>query len=337
VKPLPGPARQRLIRLLTQTADGLALASLWPAARLVPPRLAGPYVERLSRLVRATPVNVLKTGFVTHSLLLAGRRFDFAFETNTGLRWTASAFPDLLTRHLMFEGTYQQDVLVALTALIRPGDTVFDVGGHHGLMAAVSGVAAGDGGCVVTFEPNPYARRSLVANLAMNEVHNVIVEELAVTDDDGTHAFHIQKGDVTWNSSLVGEAGRNERFEETIVVPTSSLDAYVERTGRVPSVIKIDAEGAEFLVLRGAEQTLRRHRPILIMEFDPGAAREAGRTVRDYVDYLEAESYTLTVLRRDRRGYYHFELQEPFDEARHATEERLANVVCRPRQSGPAS
>jgi len=98
------------------------------------------------------------------------------------------------------------------------------------------------------------------------------------------------------------------------------------------SSLKIDAEGAEFLVLRRAEQTLRHHRPILIMEVDVGAAHEAGRTVREYVDYLRAEAYTPTLLRHHRSGY--FELQEPFDEERHPTEERIANVVCRPRHAG---
>jgi FkbM family methyltransferase len=287
--------------------------------------------QALSFIVRSIPENQTKAAFVKHSLLLKGHRFNFAFKSHqAGIMWTASAFPDLLTRHMMFEGMYQQDVLVVLRALVRPGDTVFDVGGHHGLMALVSSVATGPRGTVVTFEPNPYARRQLQAHLAINEARNVVVEAMALSDRDDHVSFYVQTGHVTWNSTIVEKfATWNSR--ESLVVRTVPLDDYVTRSRRVPNVIKIDVEGSEFLVLEGARNTLREHRPVLIMEFNPSSAAAAGHAISDYVRFLHEETYALSVLKRDFRGYYKFSAQEPFDEARHTTEKSLVNVICVPR------
>jgi FkbM family methyltransferase len=331
VSRLPPSAREPISRALLRAADAVALACFWPAARLSSSALVEAYVRSVSGVVRAVPLNNLKRGFVARSLALAGHQFDFVFESRIGVLWTAAAFPDLLTRHMMFEGMYQQDVLIALKTLIRAGDTVFDIGGHHGLMAVISALATGAKGSVFTFEPNPGARRYLEQHLALNGVQNVTVEDVAITDGDGLRAFYIQEGDVSWNSTIVPELSDSGRFGKSITVHTTSVDSYVERTQRVPQVIKIDAEGSELLVLRGAEQTLRRHRPVLIMEFNPASAHAAGFTVGDCVAFLESLSYELTVMKSDSRGYYRFERQEPFEEAKHAREPHLANVICLPQ------
>src|SRR5262249_44153679 len=101
-------------------------------------------VQILSSIIRYIPENRTKPIFIKYSLLLKKQSFNFIFKSSRiGIFWTSSAFPDLLTRHMMFEGMYQQDVLVALRELIKDGDTVFDVGGHHGLMAIISSIATG--------------------------------------------------------------------------------------------------------------------------------------------------------------------------------------------------
>src|SRR5262245_42562539 len=170
------------LRTIVRAAGGTSLRALVFAIfsavkRLPTDRMIERLTQALSFIVRSIPENRTKAIFVEHSLVLKEHRFSFVFESNeAGILWTASAFPDLLTRHMIFEGMYQEDVLVALRALVKDGDTVFDVGGHHGLMALVSSVAAGTMGKVVTFEPNPHARRQLETHLTINKVHNVVVE-----------------------------------------------------------------------------------------------------------------------------------------------------------------
>jgi FkbM family methyltransferase len=267
---------------------------------------------------------------------LRNHHYDFTFHcSRIDIDWSASAFPDILTRHMLFEGMYQEDVLVALRSTVRPGDTVFDVGGHHGLMAVIGARATGPRGRVVSFEPNPASRKQIERHAQLNGVTNIRIEPIALSDRNGEHEFFVQSGDVSWNSTLIKAFADAEntpgRRIEKISVATCRLDDYVARSGCVPKVIKIDTEGSEFMVLRGALDTIERHRPVLIMEFNPASAASAHTTIEEYVDLLQRLSYRLRVLRRTVLGYYKFALQEPFDVRRHAIAS-LVNVICMPEE-----
>ena len=264
-------------------------------------------VEQLIRVsslvVRSLPTARSVIGatkqFCVRSVVL--RRYRCAFDFNcshAGVRWSASGFPDLLTRHLLLsEGTYQDDVVSALKHLIHPGDLVFDVGAHHGLMAVVSGIAAGESGRVVSFEPNPQSRAHALRHIQLNGLHNVVIEDVALSDRDGSTTFYAQTGDVSWNSTLmqafVAVAEQDEhRRVEAITVKTQTLDNYVRETGRIPTLIKIDTEGSEWPILQGGSQTLLDHRPVLVIELNPVSAESAGVTIGDYVRFLGSTTRT---------------------------------------------
>jgi len=291
-------------------------------------------VRLVSAGVRRIPINrKIKGLFIRSSMLLRKRRFAFDFYcAPSGVRWTAQGFPDLMTRHMLFEGMYQEDVLLALRHLIAPGDVVFDIGGHHGLMAVVGAKAAGPGGKVVTFEPNPGARAHLERHLALNGVDNVAVEPVALSDRRGKTRFYVQNGDTTWNSTLIGGFARRMASTSVLTASTLSLDDYVAESGLAPDVIKLDAEGAEFVILNGARKTIEKHRPVLIAEFNPEAAEAAGTTIGDYARYFRDRLYDLRVLRRNLRGYFDFARSEPFDAGRHLAGGDLANVICIPAE-----
>jgi FkbM family methyltransferase len=323
------------VKSLAVTAVDRAVHALFAALQRIPSdRAVETLLRMISALVRLVPGVRAKSQFVHHSAQLRGRRFSFTFTSHPiGVRWAAIGFPDLLTRHMLFEGLYQHDVLVALRALVRPGDVVFDVGGHHGLMAVVAAGAAGPRGTIATFEPNPHARRMLNLHLLLNDVRNVQVEELALSSSGGEAPFFVQTGEVSWNSTLIeGFAEQGAGFGEPITVQTRTLDDYIAANGLVPDVIKIDVEGSEFLVVEGARGTIEPHRPVLLMEFNPTSAQAAGRVLRDYVDELARLGYDLRVLRRDALGFYRFENQEPFDEAAHTQDGALVNVLCLPAE-----
>ena len=255
----------------------------------------------------------------------------YTFKTNIApVRWSTAAMPDLLTRHLLFEGLYQEDVLEAIRGLTRAGDVVLDIGAHHGFMTCVAAGCAGSSGCVISFEPNPHALARLRSALKLNQLENVTVMDKAVGDKPGRVTLNVQKGTATWNTSLFRDMVDTGYEVEAVEVDMITVDAFVEETGLFPSLMKIDVEGAEFLVIQGARQTLRQHRPALIMEFNPIAAAAAHSTIQRLVDDLTELNYDLRVLTRNRLGRYSFKRSEPFDEARHCHDD-LANVVCIPR------
>lgn len=294
------------------------------------------FIRLISGIIRRMPfAGRVQTALVRASSKLGKRHFDFAFRPGIpGLWWSASAFPDLLTRHLLFSGTYQDDVLFALRTFTAPGSTVFDVGGHHGLMAIVAALAAGPAGRVISFEPNPAARRYFEQNISLNHVQNIRIEPIGLSDRDGEVSFFAQKGTASWNSSLFEEFIAPGYETEKMTIRTKTLDQYAAETGLVPKLIKIDIEGSEFLALKGAGETIRKYHPVLIMEFNPDAAAAAGTTIGEIVGFLQKESYRLVVFKRSGLRRYSRKLWEPFDENRHCRDD-LANVVCLPHGLAP--
>jgi FkbM family methyltransferase len=259
-------------------------------------------------------------------------KFDFTFRCwRIGLVWSARAFPEEFTRHLIFNGVYQQDVLYWIKTLSKPGDIVFDIGAFHGLMSAVASKAVGKKGKVIAFEPNEISRDHLRAHLDLNRCTNVTVESTGLMDRDGEYEFYPQAGNSSWNSSFVREFVDASHEVRPVTVKCTTLDQYVERTGLIPRLIKIDTEGTEFLVLNGAVRTINRYRPILLMEFNPASAEKAGTSVQELLRLLEGARYQTRVTPAKRYGGYDLRVHVPFSEDV-PTLEGLANVACIPTE-----
>jgi FkbM family methyltransferase len=136
--------------------------------------------------------------------------------------------------------------------------------------------------CVYAFEPSPAAFSGLVRHIALNRQRHVVRPiAAAVSGVDGEADLAIS--DTAGESRLADASGS----AATVRVPTVTIDAFCEREGVVPHVIKIDVEGAELDVLRGARQTIRRAGPelALFVEFHPSIWAVSGVTRRE----LEAE------------------------------------------------
>jgi len=282
-------------------------------------------------MTRCLPSNrFIKPWFVSRSRRITHLSEDFTFKTHYArVLWSTGALPDLLTRHLLFEGTYQEDVIQALLHLCHPGDTVFDVGGHHGYMAIVAGKSVEPKGRVVSFEPNPYSRKWLEYNIKLNASANIEVVASAVSSSKGHVVLHIQKGTCSWNTSIFSGSFSDKYDTEDIEVETITIDDYVQETGLVPSLIKIDIEGAELLALQGAMMTIATYRPVLILELNPIAADAAEVSLEDIVAVLHENGYALTVLRKNRLNRYTYRQTEVFSILKHCHDD-LRNVICIP-------
>ncbi len=167
--------------------------------------------------------------------------------------------------------------------LVRPGDVVYDCGANLGLYDRFL-VATLGAGRVVAFEPSPENRHFLAANLALGGIADrVTVLPMALADEDGIAEFQVDDVQTTSGtlSKVTGgepsEGRRNLRLApRTDQVLCRRLDTVVsEEKLPPPDVIKIDVEGAEAFVLRGAAGILRERRPRLVVELHGAAvARE---------------------------------------------------------------
>ena len=147
----------------------------------------------------------------------------------------------------------------AIRAHVTPGCLVLDVGANRG---SYTRVAARLGARVAAFEPHPEHARTLRAR----HIPGVSVWPLVVSDRVGCIAFHLdtRPGMHGVASSILTLEGLSDG--RTVNVQTTTIDTWCAETGSVPALIKIDAEGAEPLILEGARETIRRHRPVLIFE-----------------------------------------------------------------------
>ncbi len=144
---------------------------------------------------------------------------------------------------------------------IRRGDIVCDIGANKGSFLYWLARWSAPGR-VVAFEPQPDLAERLARLCSRFSLDNVVVEPRAVYSCSSRKTLFVPEGHQPGASLL-----RPAETSKAIQVQTTSLDDYLPDTANV-SAIKIDVEGAELDVLRGAERTLRRCRPLIVVECD---------------------------------------------------------------------
>ncbi|HEU5001804.1 MAG TPA: FkbM family methyltransferase [Actinomycetota bacterium] len=187
-------------------------------------------------------------------------------------------------------GAYQPQVMAALRRVLDPRSVVVDVGANIGVFALVLGRLV-PGGTVFAFEPDPQNYAYLRANIARNRAANVVAEPLAVYDRAGEVAFVSVPERLS--ASFVSPAPGTNGSAQQVGNPVEAvrLDDYVAARGvRRIDLVMIDAEGAEFAVLRGARTTLAVFQPALLVEVNPVSLRRVGgASFRDLVGEIAQE------------------------------------------------
>ena len=201
-------------------------------------------------------------------------------------------------------GTYEPETVQLLAKFVKEGDYCIDAGAHIGYVTILMAHRVGPSGLVTAFEPVPQNFKALQENVNMNALGNVDLFDGALSDHDGTLPLMISANQyLSWTPSATGYAV--DRDNVTIEARAVSLDTFLSRTGRKPSLVKIDVEGAELSVLEGAMQTLRSVRPILFVEIH-GHDTPAGR---QSVELLRSLDYDVSVV--GKRGHEAFWLALP--------------------------
>ena len=145
---------------------------------------------------------------------------------------------------------------------LRSGDIACDIGAHKGGFVYWLSCWVGDGR-VVAFEPQPQFAERLTAVCRAIKLDNVTVEAKAVYSHSGTQDLFVPVGHSP-GASLTHKAVEAESFA-TLSVPVVALDDYFDENDRV-TLLKIDVEGTELGVFKGAERILRQHAPLLVFE-----------------------------------------------------------------------
>jgi FkbM family methyltransferase len=190
------------------------------------------------------------------------------------------------------EGQFELAETAFVERWLQPGMTVLDIGAHHGYYSLLASRRVGSGGHVFAFEPSARERKALREHLKMNGCRNVVVEELALGCEEKAAELYVVQGSQTGCNSL-----RKPIIESTAVtrkVQVRRLDDWLEeqKIARV-DFIKLDVEGGELDVLKGAEKLLgRRPRPVVLAEVQDLRTEPWGYRAKEIIEYLRRKGFT---------------------------------------------
>ena len=193
-----------------------------------------------------------------------------------GARWIARA-----GTHGVWLGRYEPEKATEFCKQVREGALVFDVGAHAGYYTLLSARSVGCSGKVVAFEPNERNLAFLRRHVVVNGLDNVEVVDAAVGIAEGRSKFDSETSD--------GHFGRLSD-SGSVDVEVVSLDSIFAKRGLLPDVLKIDVEGGEGAVLRGAANILEVGRPIIFL------ATHGDEIHAECCEILRSHGYTLSTL-----------------------------------------
>ncbi len=175
---------------------------------------------------------------------------------------------------------------------VKKGQVFFDIGANVGYYTMLGSRIVGPSGKVFAFEPAIRNLAYLYRHAVLNRADNVTIIAAACSDAVSLAVFSTgsscASGHIT-DAVQPADDGRAALFP----TPTVTIDAVARQTGASPDVMKIDVEGAEYSVLKGAEATLRNAKPDIFLSTHSDKLRS------DCLAYLKGLGYTCEVLRHD--------------------------------------
>ncbi len=200
-------------------------------------------------------------------------------------------------------GDHEREVHGFITSNLRAGETFIDIGAHFGLHTLYAARAVGPGGRVFAFEPGEYQRRYLNENIRRNGLAQAEIVVSLLGDRPGPARYARGPEGHAGMSSIALGAG------EGIEMPMTTLDQFCAERG-IKSIggMKMDVEGAEYLVMSGARRVLNEVGPRFVLyECVDRNSAKFGHTSKETHDLLRSAGYTIHALIDGRIQPYHDE------------------------------
>lgn len=187
---------------------------------------------------------------------------------------------------VFFLGSFEKPETDIASAFIDKGSTCLDVGANFGWYTTLFSVLAGDGGSVHSFEPVPATFRELQRNCELLDTSpNVVLNNLALGDKEGSVSVHLFEGMSTGHASLSSQARRDAANFECRMI---TLDSYLEEKAvEHVDFVKVDIEGAEMMFLKGAGRLFRQKvPPVFLMEMALQQTSNFGYKPNDLIEFI---------------------------------------------------
>lgn len=197
-----------------------------------------------------------------------------------------------LFRRLILDGFYEPDLARIFQKYIDPDRDVIDVGANIGFYTVMSAQRL-DKGRVLAIEPAGGAHARLIDNIERNGVAGKVVLFKGLASDKAEEvAFNQINGMEEYSSigTIIHTSAEGAKVSESTAL-ACPIDELVTRYGLAPAAIKIDIEGAEAIALRGATETLRKFRPVVLSELSPRLLAGLGSSAQEVIEMFHALDY----------------------------------------------
>lgn len=236
-----------------------------------------------------------------------------------------------VAQYLLLYGVFGEYETELVKNLVKPGMTVVDVGANIGYFTVIFAKLVGDTGKVYAFEPDPYNYDLLSRNIKLNNLSNVVLIPKALSNKSGKIKLFLD-GTNLGNMSFAAQNISDDGGE--IDVETITLDDYLG--GQKADFIKIDVQGAEGLVLSGAERTLRTSPLKILMEFWPYGLKNLGVDPPALLRGLENKGFKIKILNPQTHQLEIFSAAETLSVADNRPEGKgAANLLLEKQEMNP--
>ena len=220
--------------------------------------------------------------------------------------------------------------LIVVKHLVRAGDCVIDIGANVGTYTLALARMVSPTGCVWSFEPIPETFSILRSNVASFRLQNVKAFDVALSSSDGSVIMEIPDwaggGENYYQSRIVGPSSTQAGLKRVVVTSKQLDEFFMDLAGKRLAFVKIDVEGHEFDVLRGAERVLQHHRPAMLVEASGNPDGSDGAVVSvfrllvnmGYAPYWFDGNYLRARREHDRSTNYFFLTAAQYDQYRRA-------------------
>lgn len=205
-----------------------------------------------------------------------------------------------LERAIYYFGEYEAGTASVLKSILCKGDVFLDVGANIGFLSCIAARLVGDGGFVYAVEPNPEIYKILEKNIALNKLENINPFNFALGAEVSKARIYDNLRTNRGSASLIPPKGISEQSGKEINVTT--IDTLIrKRQMSIPTLLKIDVEGFELEVLKGASTLLRSSQaPILCVEYSYLHTQYRGNTIDIYRFIKSMNDYSFYRLRRGK-------------------------------------
>lgn len=227
-------------------------------------------------------------------------KFPATFDQGTRI-WVSLS--DHIESQIFWQGVQEGDrgEVELLKKVLKPNHVFFDIGANIGAFSLIAAKRLTNGQ-VHAFEPSGHHLDRLYKNLKINRFRNVRVNPLALAASTSLRPLY-----VPYDRSPLVNTGRaslyplEDELSEVVVeyVASVCLDDYVKQNSvDMVDVLKIDVQGAEMEVLEGGLWTLKRFRPLILMELNRNCLHLAGRSMREVISFWTGIGYSVSTIKK---------------------------------------